>query len=338
MTPAVTHVTTPRRRNAAAWPTLAALAVFLVIVVALRLCIGPEALAWPGSAIVWELRWSRIVVALIAGAALAASGVALQSLLRNPLAEPFLLGISTGAGVGMMFQLAVTYWVTQRVFGPTWLGALVGASASAALVYAMGRRFGALDPLRLLLIGVVLSTINGGLIMLFNYIAGPGQLRADLASFMMGYLNESSSATLRGVIAAITAGLCGWLWWAGRAMDLASVSDDEAVTLGVHLSRLRAGLFLSASTLAACAVVLAGPLAFVGLIAPHLGRLLIGPTHRPVLLGSLLIGAALLVGADAVSALLNMALGIGMVPIGVFTAMLGGVMFLGLLLKDEPWG
>ena len=116
-----------------------------------------------------------------------------------------------------------------------------------------------------------------------------------------------------------------------RAMDVASLSDAEAMSLGVRLNRLRTVLFLAATVLAAGAVVLAGPIAFVGLIAPHLARLALGPRHGPLLIGAALIGAGLVVAADTVSALLALKLGIGRMPIGIFTAMLGGPAFLWML-------
>ena len=147
----------------------------------------------------------------------------------------------------------------------------------------------------------------------------------------MGYLNQS--LTLKEIAAiglAVLAGLLLLLSLA-RAMDAASFSDAEALSLGVNLRRLRAILFLISSALAAAAVVLGGPIAFVGLISPHIARLLLGPSHRTLLLGSALIGATMIVLANSASLGMNMAFRVGLMPIGVFTSLIGGPMFLWML-------
>jgi iron complex transport system permease protein len=282
-----------------------------------------------GLAILLE-RVHRLALAAIVGAALALSGVALQALLRNPLAEPYILGLSTGAAAGMMGQWLL-FHMLDIALGMSQAGALIGAAATMTIVFIVGRRQGVIDPLGLLLTGVVLSTINSALIMMCNYLVGPGGLRDDLTQWMMGFLNQGAGWPTVLTIAAMTALGGGALFKAGRAMDVASLSDAEALSLGVRLQWLRGVEFLVASVLAAGAVVLAGPIAFVGLICPHLARLMVGPRHRPLLLSATLLGATLIIAADVLSALLHLQLGIGRMPIGVFTAMLGGPAFLWML-------
>ena len=208
----------------------------------------------------------------------------------------------------------------------------------------------------------MLSTINGAGIMLMHHLAGPRRMADDLARWMMGTLGGgagSVSGVLReiashfikeqdaghGVPAGggvpwtllIAAGLtaAGYvlLWFRGRAMDVATLGPDEAEALGVRLGRLRAELLVVSSVLAAAAVVLAGPIAFVGLVGPHVARLAVGPGHRALLPASAALGAALVIAADVAGAALALTLNVGVVPVGVFTALVGGVAFLWMLRR-----
>ena len=278
---------------------------------------------------VLDIRLNRLVLAALVGSSLATSGVALQSLLRNPLAEPFILGMSSGAGVGVMGQMLLNHYGGHGWVAPH-TGALLGALISMAIVYGAGRRRGVIDPLGLLLVGVVVGTINGAIIVLLNYLPGSTGLRDDLARWMMGYLNEAVIGTPAIlVVACLTIGGLILLLASARAMDAASFSDDEAQSLGVNIGRLRKVLFITSSVLAAGAVVLAGPIAFVGLISPHLVRLLVGPGHRGLLLGAAMVGATMVALADTATVALDF--GQGRLPLGVFTAVIGGPVFVWML-------
>lgn len=325
--------------------------VVLAGAAALRLCVGTSTLGLPAGADGWDvlaLRGDRLVTGAVVGAALAIAGVALQALLRNALAEPFILGLSTGAAAGMVGQrlLAAALGVSLG-FGLG--GAAVGAAACMSIVYFASQRRGLIDPLGLLLTGVVLSTINGALIMLAVHFR-PDLLRVELSQWMMGYLSDDGGAAVswvRSVSGTGTTGvgfpsllvtvagltLLGFACLLGRAraMDVATLSEGEAEALGVNLRRLRVELFAVSSVLAAGAVVLAGPIAFVGLVCPHVARLLVGPGHRGLLWSSAVLGAALVVLADTAGAGLALGLGSGVVPLGVFTAIVGGVAFLWML-------
>jgi iron complex transport system permease protein len=345
----------PEGHGARKMVVLLALAALLLAACVLRLCVGRGFPAWPeGSlgrsalALLWArpgaadlysimgIRLTAVVLACLAGAALASSGVALQALLRNPLAEPFVLGLSSGAALGVVGQIVLQWKAPAHVAdilrGPAYLGALIGASAAMAIVFCASRRRGVIDPLGLLLTGVVLSSICGSLLLMALYLVGRGQLDTQLSRWMMGYLDPSVVGTLwfSGALVVVALGVAA-LAACGPAMDVATFSDTEAASLGVSLPRLRTVLFLASSVLAAAAVVVAGPLAFVGLICPHLGRLLLGPAHRPLVLGSCLLGALLVVGADIAGNLLDRLTGIGVMPIGVFTALVGGPVFLWIL-------
>lgn len=309
--------------------TLVGLVVVLVGVSILRMCVG-QTFGWPDRHDILVIRGNHLMTALVVGTALATSGVGLQALLRNPLAEPFILGLSTGAGVGIVAQSLIV-----RNFGldaqPAHVGALVGAILSMAIVFFAAHRGGIIDRVGLLLTGIVLSTINGALIMLINYLNGPGGLQNNIASWMMGNFMEVDKLWHFWAVAGVTVVGLGIFLCLGRAMDAASFSSAESISLGVPLRNLRATLFIVAGTLAAGSVVLAGPIAFVGLISPHMARLLLGPIHRWVLLGSAVIGAALLVLANSASEVVDMYYETGILPVGIFIALLGGPMFLWIL-------
>lgn len=325
----------PPRQNQRLMIALVVIACVLAASIVARLLIGESVLGWPGGEYAEYMqadRITRMLLGMIVGVALSVSGVSLQTLLRNPLAEPYILGLSTGAGAGMMLQSYMVYLLRGEVsVGTNGGGAVVGAAATMMIVFMAGRRRGVIDPLGLLLTGVVLSTICGALILMMNYLVGPGGIRDDIARWMMGNLDGGAGTATIYTIAGLTALGFALLLMHGKAMDVASSSDAETMSLGVNLPRLRVVLFAVASLLAAGAVVLAGPIAFVGLICPHIARLMLGPSHGPLLLGSAMLGAALVITADTASAGLNLWLGIGLMPIGIFTAVVGGPVFLWML-------
>jgi len=326
---------TPKKPTGRGTIALIIIAGVLICAAAARVLIGSSSVGLPSGEVaryIWDERLTRLVLGLIVGVGLSVSGVSLQSLLRNPLAEPYILGLSTGAGAGIMTQAYLWFLLKGEVaVGSNGVGALAGAGAAMTIVFLVGRRKGVIDPLGLLLTGVVLSTICGALILMMNYLVGPGGIRDNIARWMMGNLDGSVGwGTITAAGALTGAGGVLALMHA-KAMDVASSSDAEAMSMGVNLPRLRGVLFMVSSVLAATAVVLAGPIAFVGLICPHIARLALGPGHRRLLLGSAMLGGALVITADTASAGLHLWLGIGLMPIGIFTAMVGGPVFLWML-------
>lgn len=306
----------------------------LIAVVLARLMIDSTGFGWPAgddAGMLISLRLEPLVMAALVGVALGVSGVALQALLRNPLAEPYILGLSTGAGLGIMVQ---GYLAMQLGFAAAFsgVGAMVGTGLTLGVVYLASRRRGVIDRLGLLLVGVVLATINGALIMLLSHLAGRSRLRENLAEWMMGSLQPRPLGWQDTLAAGVCVVSLLVLLWQGKAMDIGTLDDDEASAMGVHTARLKSLLLLTASLLTATAVLIAGPIAFIGLIAPHLARLLLGPMHRPLLLGAALLGATLLILADVASNLIA-ALNedVGLIPLGVFTAIIGGPVFLWML-------
>ncbi|MCE9590816.1 MAG: iron ABC transporter permease [Planctomycetes bacterium] len=316
---------------------LAAILAVLVLLCAARLFIGTVDMGWPGNPDVLAARETRLICGVMVGAALAISGVMLQALLRNPLAEPFILGLTSGAGLGVMVHTLVTTSTLAAVTAGGWLAtasqqtsALIGAGASMLIVFLAARRRGTIDPLGLLLVGVVLSAMNGAIILVLQYFADAYQT-TTVSRWMMGWINEGTTPEAMWFVGLLLAAGLAIAVGISRAMDVATFSDAEAQSLGVNLRLLRVLMLGVSAVLAAASVVLTGPVSFVGLIAPHFARLIMGPAHRPVVLASAMIGAMLILLADIAATLIAYRFPIGLMPIGVFTALLGGAIFLWML-------
>jgi iron complex transport system permease protein len=290
---------------------------------------GDVTLALPRPEYAW-IRWTALAVGASVGAGLATSGVLLQALLRNPLASPFILGISAGAGLGVMAALYAAHVLGVRAFGPgtDLLPAFAGAIAVLGTVYMLAQRRGWLDPVSLVLVGVIVSAICGALIMLLQHLVPTG-LHGEITRWMMGRIPESVPGPTLALAGGLSVAGVVIAMAMGRAMDAATLGDDEARSVGLALGRLRLWMFALAGALTAGAVALCGPIAFVGLIAPHATRLVLGPRHGLLVLGSALVGVALVVGADVTRQAID--LGGGRMPIGVFTALIGGPAFIWLL-------
>lgn len=331
MSPRLSHHPPP-------WVTIAVGVALLALAVALRLLVGPDGVGdWPRDGAEFELRLLRVASGATVGAALAVSGVLLQSLLRNPLASPAVLGLTSGASLGVMISIYLGFLATGAVvqYEPPALSALLGAMATLGVVYAIAQRRGMIDPVTLILVGVIVSLIAGALTMLVMHLLPAGGLAASV-QWTLGSLNDDvrwSRLTLVGVVSLIGIGAGAFL---GPAMDAAALSDDEARAVGVRLTALRITLFLLAGTLTSGSVLLAGPIAFVGLVIPHLVRALGGPSHRTLVVSSAMGGAALIVLADTLVRVID--LGSGRMPIGVLTALVGGPVFLVILLRRPPGG
>ncbi len=317
------------------------LAIAIAVAALLRVAIGPAAsddgmrltFGVPAGEIL-GLRAQSVLSAALLGGALGLSGLALQVLLRNPLASPFVLGVSSGAGFGVALVLALAWSLSipAVAFGGEVAGAIVGALSALALVAWFGRAREAHDPTTLVLAGVIIGSIFSAGTMLLEQLI-PYGLRGDLLAWMAGRLPELPTQGALWTLATFAAaGLCA-LWFHAHALDVATLSDDEAVSTGVRLRRLRVTLFAIGGLLAAIAVAYAGPIGFVGLIAPHLARKLVGPRHADLVPAAALAGAALLVGADALRQVID--LGTGRLPVGVVTALAGGPAFLWLLRRGR---
>jgi iron complex transport system permease protein len=312
------------------------LALLLIAAAVFRLMItrdvdGTLSLAMPEDTFLMY-RLVPLVSALIVGSALGVSGMGLQVLLRNPLASPWILGLSSGAGLGVMATMYFEHVTGNSVFGGQTLGAMAGALLTLLLVFGLSRRRGGIDPMTMVLVGVVVSVLCGAGIMVFQHLVPMG-LRGSFTTWLMGSLPEVESWGRLGILGAIVLiGISLIAWW-GPTLDAACLSDDEAKSVGVDLPKVRRRLFVTSSLLAAIGVILAGPIAFVGLIAPHGARLIMRSSHRTLSIGTALVGALLLLAADDIRQVID--LGTGRLPIGIVTSIIGGLVFLVLLLRGK---
>jgi iron complex transport system permease protein len=281
------------------------------------------------SAIVMSLRLPRVLGAALVGAALAAAGVLLQGVLRNPLADPYVLGTSAGASIGAILGL-----LFGGAFGFIAIPALAfaGALLSVAIVWRLARVGGETPVVTLLLAGVVLSAFAGSVITVLMVMSDRLQLRlSTVLGLLMGGVSVVAWSQLALVAGLAALGLAVAVTVASR-LDALSFGDDVAAGVGVDTERTRRLVLVAASLLAACAVSIAGLVAFVGLVAPHATRLLLGPRHVQLIPAAALTGAAFLVSADLVA---RLALAPAELPVGAITGLVGGPFFFALLWRHR---
>ncbi len=294
--------------------------------------------------VLFELRLPRLVLAAVIGAALAVSGCALQALLRNPLADPFVLGVSGGAALGGSVVLALgggalATSLQDRLPGalgtlvarsPVTLASLAGAMFATGVVYLAGRFGDRLSTWGALLAGVVFNSLASAAITFLKALAPPDRL-GDLVYWLAGALDYPEWRTVVAVGLVEALGLGVILFFAAE-LNLLSLGDEGAASLGVPVERVRRLLFFATSLCVAAAVAVTGLVGFVGLIVPHVLRLWLGPDQRLLLPASAVGGALFLVLADLLARVLFRPLGTA-TPVGVLTALLGGPVFLWMLRR-----
>lgn len=298
-----------------------------------RLCVGPEPSDPHTLSQIMGIRRGHLFAGLLVGGSLALAGVLLQGLLRNPLASPDIMGLASGAGLAVMLANYAGCRLGAGAFpasGPL-VPAMIGAFASLTLVYALSQRRGVIDPVSMVLVGVIISiTTAAGTMLVQLLLPDRGLLTAR---WLFGGIDEEATPWRLGGCAAVFAVVA----LAGQSLstvfDAAMMSEDEARSVGIRLGVVRAFQFAGAGALTGGAVALAGPIGFVGLIAPHVARGLVGPGHRWAQPAAVLVGAILVVAADA--SIRMFAVSSGRVPLGVLTALLGGPFFLGVLLQNR---
>lgn len=280
--------------------------------------------------IIWNLRLPRSVLAAIVGAGLALAGALMQVLVRNPLAEPYLLGVSAGAAVG---ATAVMTLGAFAVFGVWALsgGALVGALAATITVYAVARAQGGLTALRLILSGVVLSSAFMALSSLLVFTAGDPHAAEGVMFWMLGSVAGATWAKVPLVGAVVGATALAMLMihsW----LDAYAAGNDTAMSLGVPVPALRNTLFIVQGVLVGVLVAVSGGIGFVGLIIPHAARMLVGATHRAMLPVAFFSGALFLVWVDVISRVLAAP---REMPLGIVTGLIGAPIFLFLMGRRQ---
>ena len=292
----------------------------------------PEPAPSRPSRTLWQAWVFRLLAAAVVGAALAAGGMALQGLLRNPLAEPYILGVSSGAGVGVLLGMAAAAWWAVPAWASTPLLAFAGAMATCAVVYAVAQRRGRLDPYSLILSGVIVNTFNAAIMLTIYLYIDPHRI-ADFAHWAMGRLPDSVDRVLLIVCAGCIG--AGWLVLLlhAAALNVLGLGDAVASSSGVAVQRLRLAVFLAVGLMTAAAVALAGPIGFLGLIVPHICRMVVGPEHRRGVLASALAGAVFLVLAETLCRRVGPYVGVSLIPVGILTALTGGPFFIYLLRK-----
>ncbi len=274
------------------------------------------------STVLLELRLPRLLAAFAVGGLLAVAGALLQVLLRNPLADPYILGISGGAAVAALLAMLAGlggWWVSG--------GALFGALGSMLLVFGLAHSAGSWTPTRLLLTGVVVAAAWGALISFLLAVAPEHNLRGMLF-WLMGDLSHGGE--WRAPLALLALGLL-LLFPFARELNLLARGELTAGSLGVHVGRLRLLIYFSASLLTAAAVTTAGSVGFVGLVVPHMLRLVAGADHRLLLPASALLGGSLLMLADTLA---RTVIAPQQLPVGVLTALIGAPLFLYLLQRE----
>ena len=331
------------------------LLVLLVVTTALSLATGPSALspgqaarillsALPGlghmapqasaaeQAIVLDIRLPRLIVALLVGAALAVAGAVMQGLFQNPMADPAILGISAGATLGataaiMLGARSVRIWLWTANAVP--VAAFCGAVTVAAAVYLLARRAGRTPVTLLLLTGIALGSLTSALSSFLLIRGQQGDLDMVII-WMMGSLANRGWPEVQMILPyAVFAAAVIYLY--SRELDVLLMGDEQAYYLGVPVERVKLILLVLASLLAAAAVAVAGAIGFIGLVVPHLMRLVVGPNHRALLPACILAGGVILGLSDVVA---NLA---GEIPIGIVTSLLGAPFFLYLLHRTREY-
>jgi len=317
--------------------TLALLAVLLAVSIAaavfvgpapasLARALGPDGASTPDRAILFGTRLPRVLLGAVVGASLSTAGAALQGILGNPLACPHVLGISAGAAVAAAIAL-VAAGDTMSPLLP--LAAFAGALVATAIVGFGARAHGRTTAHAILLFGVVFNAVAAALLMLIEALASYRQVHGILF-WMMGTLSTQSWVVVAAVALYAAVGLV-WLLRHAHHLNLLAAGDEDAARLGVDVERARLAVFAAAALLTAASVAVAGMIGFVGLVVPHLLRLVLGPDERLLLPASFLAGAAFLVWADALA---RTVLGPAELPVGVVTALTGGPFFLYLLRRS----
>lgn len=320
---------------------LAALLVFLLAAMALGILVGGGSLdlglAWrdhasPDHDILFYSRLPRVLLGVIVGFALSSGGVAFQSLLRNPMADPYILGVSGGAALGSVVAVSIGLaftWVSSVAF--------VSSLASLLLIYWIAQQQGRLPVYTLLLTGVIFNAFSFALIMFINSLVSFEQAHR-IWYLMVGSLEAESYSKVMVVGSFVALGFAILYLHAGK-MNLMAMGDQSAQYLGLDVEKFRRQIFFAASLMIGATVSLSGLIGFVGLFIPHMVRLKLGADHRLLLPASALFGAAFLVLADlAARSLLAGANYQTQLPVGVLTALIGGPFFVYLVKKPSSRG
>lgn len=280
--------------------------------------------------IIYMVRLPRVLIACLAGSALAASGTVMQGMFRNPMADPGILGVSSGAGLGAVIAISLGFSAGSIYLLP--LFAASGAIIAVVLIYSLSLRKGSISPLTLILSGLAVSTFIGAVTQLILTRSNDYEVRSYIF-WTMGGLNGMMWEQVRLVAGPVIILVLVLLIFS-RDLNLLLLGEEEARSVGLEPTRSRKLLLVITSLITATAVSVCGPVSFVGLIVPHIMRLITGPDHRILLPASALGGAIFLTGCDILSRLPAR----GEISVGIITSMLGAPFFLYLLIKTRREG
>jgi len=289
---------------------------------------GPVTAHPQGESALWTIRFPRVLLAALVGAALAVGGAIMQGVFGNPLADPGVVGVSSGAAAAactaMVFNIAIFgAWTTPIL-------AFIGGLAVTLIVYAMSRSNGRTEVVTLVLTGVAINAVAGAVIAFLTFI-GDQQSREQIIFWQLGSLNGTRWQYVAVVAPLVLIGIVAAML-ISRKLDLLSLGERSARHLGINVERLRIVSVVIVAILTAAAVAFCGIISFVGLVVPHIVRMLIGPGHRALIPISALGGAVLLSGADLVA---RTAVLYADLPIGMLTSLVGGPFFFYLIRKTR---
>lgn len=280
----------------------------------------------PGVRVILELRIPRTLLAVLAGGSLAMGGSIFQTVLGNPLADPYILGVSGGAAAGAVLSFLVSEGTTGGILLP--LFSFLGATAAAFTVFALAGVSGKRSGGRLILTGVIVAAFMNAIILLLISVIPPGKIPGALF-WLMGDLSFATAGSVRLLLPLVLASTILLLFIA-RGLDVMLLGDETALQSGLDVEKFKAVLFIVVSFLTGAVVSISGLIGFVGLIIPHMVRKFTGSLHRSVISGSFLLGAAFLALSDVIS---RSVLATGSLPIGAITALVGAPFFIYILRR-----
>lgn len=276
--------------------------------------------------IVWLIRFPRVLLTVLVGAGLSVVGVTMQALVRNSLADPYILGVSSGASVGAVFVILLNGFALLGGYAVSF-GAFLGALVSSVLVFVLALHQGQISAIRLVLAGVAMSYLFSALTSFITLRSGTGEAARRVLFWLLGGLSGTQWSDLVLPFIGLGIGL-GYLLLQARLLNALLMGEETALTLGTNTDRLRKHLFLITALLTGVIVAVSGAIGFVGLMIPHMVRLWVGSDHRHVLPVSLLLGGIFLLWSDVLA---RVVIAPEELPVGIVTALVGGPFFVWLL-------
>jgi iron complex transport system permease protein len=278
----------------------------------------------------WDIRLPRVLLAGLVGAALACSGTAMQAIFRNSMADPFIIGVSSGGALGAALVVLLGVGATVGIFARP-MFAFASAIIAAFSVYLLGTVRGKVYVDSLLLSGVAVAAFLGAMVSFLIYFAGPGAVNSQLIFWLLGSLTQASWNIIGVLAIPVIAGVI-IIFLYGRDLDALLLGEETAHNLGANPEFLKKMMLFIAALLAAAAVAFTGIIGFVGLIIPHISRLIVGSNHRTLVPAATLSGAIFLIWADTLARTVVAPVEL---PVGIITALCGGPFFLYLLRKNS---